>query len=60
VALGRDNVVHLALGNAPAADRIMGVLRRLIHFRGSDFPALEAEPDAALPLQDPAGDEINV
>jgi predicted RNA-binding protein YlxR (DUF448 family) len=34
VALGRDNVVHLALTDAAAAARISALLERLIHFRG--------------------------
>ncbi len=34
VALGRDNVVHLALTNAAAAQRIETLLRRLTHFQG--------------------------
>ncbi|MET1753904.1 DUF448 domain-containing protein [Novosphingobium sp. RD2P27] len=34
VALGRDNVVHLALADRGAADRVAAPLRRLLHFRG--------------------------
>ncbi|RDC59438.1 hypothetical protein HME9302_00626 [Alteripontixanthobacter maritimus] len=34
VALGRDNVVHLALVGAPAADRVSQTLQRLLHFLG--------------------------
>jgi hypothetical protein len=34
VALGRDNVVHLALTDRAAADRLGGPLQRLIHFLG--------------------------
>jgi uncharacterized protein len=37
VALGRDNVVHLALTDASAAQRIGGLLQRLLHFKGSHF-----------------------
>lgn len=40
VALGRDNVVHLALIDAAAAERVAAPLRRLLHFLGS-------EPDTA-------------
>jgi hypothetical protein len=62
VALGRDNVVHLALTDSAAAERLGAVLRRLVHFTarpemtGQDMtsaePAdtqtgFEAEPDAA-------------
>ncbi len=34
VALGRDNVVHLALTDSAAADRLNAVLQRLVHFSG--------------------------
>jgi predicted RNA-binding protein YlxR (DUF448 family) len=34
VALGRDNVVHLALTDAAAADRVTAPLKRLVHFLG--------------------------
>ena len=34
VALGRDNVVHLALTDAGAAKRLVAPLQRLLHFRG--------------------------
>jgi hypothetical protein len=34
VALGRDNVVHLALTDAAAAERVAVPLRRLLHFLG--------------------------
>lgn len=40
VALGRDNVVHLALTEASAAQRVASLLQRLLHFTG----AAEAEP----------------
>ncbi|WP_421847528.1 DUF448 domain-containing protein [Novosphingobium sp.] len=40
VALGRDNVVHLALTDAAAAERVAVPLRRLLHLLGS-------EPDTA-------------
>lgn len=35
VALGRDNVVHLALADADSAERVTGPLRRLLHFMGA-------------------------
>ena len=41
VALGRDNVVHLALNDRAAAERLGGPLRRLNHFMGR----LEADPE---------------
>jgi len=34
VALGRDNVVHLALTDAAAAERVTASLQRLLHFLG--------------------------
>ncbi|GGB96924.1 hypothetical protein GCM10011494_14230 [Novosphingobium endophyticum] len=34
VALGRDNVVHLALTDRGAAMRVVSLLKRLLHFRG--------------------------
>ncbi len=34
VALGRDNVVHLALADAKAAERVLNPLQRLLHFTG--------------------------
>lgn len=41
VALGRDNVVHLALADDSAADRVNQVLGRLLHFLGEE-PAAES------------------
>jgi predicted RNA-binding protein YlxR (DUF448 family) len=41
VALGRDNVVHLALTDPAAARRVTGLVERLTHFIGCD-PAGEA------------------
>ncbi|MDR7103759.1 DUF448 domain-containing protein [Croceicoccus sp. BE223] len=43
VALGRDNVVHLAVTDRAAAARISAQLARLMHFLGPDRPA---EPTA--------------
>lgn len=39
VALGRDNVVHLALTDAAAAERVAAPLQRLMHFLGRQAPA---------------------
>ena len=36
VALGRENVVHMALTDTAAAQRVDGLLRRLVHFLGQD------------------------
>ena len=41
VALGRDNVVHLALADARAATRVSGPLLRLQNFTGAGEPAPE-------------------
>lgn len=46
VALGRDNVVHLAVGNAAAAQRISNALGRLLHFAGDPLPI---DNSSALP-----------
>lgn len=40
VALGRDNVVHLALADTPAAERVAIPLRRLLHFLGGQPAAM--------------------
>ncbi len=37
VALGRDNVVHLALTDIAAAARVVAPLQRLLHFLGKDL-----------------------
>ena len=44
VALGRDNVVHLALNDAAAAERLAPLLARLLHFLG---PEPATSPGAA-------------
>src|SRR5690606_4190010 len=41
VALGRDNVVHLALADRASAERVAIPLRRLLNFLGAERP-----PDA--------------
>ena len=46
VALGRDNVVHLALADDSAADRVNQVLGRLLHFLGETPVAAPGTPDA--------------
>jgi len=48
VALGRDNVVHLALTDAAAAARIAAALKRLMHFHGrAEETGLESGQRAA-------------
>jgi len=42
VALGRDNVVHLALNDRGAADRVASQLQRLLHFQGQAPPPADA------------------
>lgn len=49
VALGRDNVVHLALADDAAAERIVSILARLLHFRGLAPAENDGEP--ALPVR---------
>ena len=44
VALGRDNVVHLALADDAAAERIVSILARLLHFRGIAPAQIDGEP----------------
>lgn len=39
VALGRDNVVHLALADSKAAGRVNALLQRLLIFLGAPIPA---------------------
>ena len=41
VALGRDNVVHLALADDSAAARVIKPLTRLMHYLGHDLPAAD-------------------
>ncbi|TNE53898.1 MAG: DUF448 domain-containing protein [Sphingomonadales bacterium] len=48
VALGRDNVVHLALANGAAAGRFQGALARLLHYLGGNSSP-ENDGDPASP-----------
>lgn len=41
VALGRDNVVHLALNDGAAARRVSENLARLLHYLGGTLPAVD-------------------
>lgn len=41
VALGRDNVVHLALTDRAAAERLSSLLQRLLHFLGRTVSAAD-------------------
>ena len=52
VALGRDNVVHLALTDPAAAERVALPLERLLHFLGRSEAA---EPDLTERTADDAG-----
>ena len=49
VALGRDNVVHLALTDRAAAQRVAVPLGRLLHFLGRDMAADENTGDRTVP-----------
>ena len=53
VALGRDNVVHLALADEAAAARVMKALTRLTHYLGHDLPAADGRVSAR------ADDDLN-
>jgi len=47
VALGRDNVVHLALADRASAERVATPLRRLLHFLGGRRAAVtDGTPDS--------------
>ncbi len=47
VALGRDNVVHLALADRASAERVAIPLRRLLHFLGGRQAAVtDGTPDS--------------
>jgi len=61
VALGRDNVVHLALTDAAAAARVTGLLGRLMHFTGQtpSGDGLAGEAAAVAIVADVANDEID-
>ncbi|MGN6357401.1 MAG: DUF448 domain-containing protein [Novosphingobium sp.] len=53
VALGRDNVVHLALTDAAAAERVATPLERLLHFLGRSTapePVSKGTATSAAPL----------
>ncbi|MGB3378841.1 MAG: DUF448 domain-containing protein [Allopontixanthobacter sediminis] len=55
VALGRDNVVHLALADNVSAKRIEPVLARLLHFIGRSAEAEHAGNDAENESDGPHG-----
>lgn len=54
VALGRDNVVHLALADDAAVARVMKPLTRLMHYLGHDLPTAERRASVCAP-----DDELN-
>ena len=47
VALGRENVVHLALADTGAAGRVRTILARLLHFQGDPHGGMDGAPQAA-------------
>ena len=55
VALGRDNVVHLALAEDQAAQRVLPPLARLLHFLGETSPAVMADRHPV-----PVDDDTNI
>ena len=54
VALGRDNVVHLALADAAAARRIGPLLERLMHFLGRTGTTGPGLTDGGAPVAAPS------
>ncbi|WP_225206497.1 DUF448 domain-containing protein [Novosphingobium huizhouense] len=59
VALGRDNVVHIGVTDAAAAERLAGPLRRLTRFLGVGTEGLQADADAAPSDGEAANDDID-
>ncbi|MFD2781740.1 DUF448 domain-containing protein [Novosphingobium pokkalii] len=62
VALGRDNVVHLGVTDAGAAERIAGPLDRLMHFIGAaapEGPPGRDSPGGPTPADAPAAHAAN-
>ena len=57
VALGRDNVVHLAVNNAASAGRIANAVGRLVKFAGDQLPAENSSASLDAGRQD---DKLNV
>ncbi|HWU03315.1 MAG TPA: DUF448 domain-containing protein [Novosphingobium sp.] len=61
VALGRDNVVHLALTDARAAARLTTLLERLLHFKGpADAAGLDAKGNPPGNAASGGDDDLNV
>lgn len=63
VALGRDNVVHLALADDRAAERVNQVLARLLHFLGEHAAADSGGPDEmrdAADRSEPAANDMTM
>lgn len=58
VALGRDNVVHLALADPKAAERVSVPLQRLLHFLGAENGPAETTPGGERPSPASNDDEI--
>jgi len=57
VALGRENIVHLALNNSAAAGRVEGALARLLQYLGGNSPSENDGDQTSLDHQD---EELNV
>ena len=57
VALGRDNVVHLGVTDAAAAERLAGPLRRLTRFLGVETEGLGEADAAAAPSDGMVADD---
>ena len=58
VALGRDNVVHLALADPKAAERVSIPLERLLHFLGAECGPEDTDLGSERPAPASDDDEI--
>lgn len=55
VALGRDNVVHLALTDRGAATRVASLVQRLLHFQGHAAPDEAGSGEGSAGMNDDDG-----
>lgn len=58
VTLGRDNVVHLALADSKAAERVSAPLQRLLHFLGTETGSAESHTEGERTPLRPADETI--
>ena len=57
VALGRDNVVHMALADDKSAERVQSVLTRLMHFLRAEQPLKNTDEVQSAPRPN---DDLNI